>query len=213
MRNKLILLVTLLVILISGGAVYGYETELVTVEISLPFDSSTYNAKVASEYIDGKQLEPGEEFKFNSTVGERTIERGFVEGGVISRGRNGPVYSTDIGGGVCRMSTALYQAAKKTGLRVTERYSHSLPVPYADSDNDAAVAWGYKDLRFKNSTEYPIKINTKVDRGGIEVRLLHVKPDTKEIKIFDSGHELRCKRSSILHIFWPLILHTSLVNR
>ena len=114
------------------------------------------NAQRAAELINGTIIQPGELFSFNNVVGSRTVSRGFVESRIIVGNR----YQRGVGGGVCRTSTALYQAAKQAGLQINEVHRHSLPVGYAYRGQDAAVWFGTMDLKITNTKEYPIKILT-----------------------------------------------------
>ncbi|WP_165792042.1 VanW family protein, partial [Desulfocucumis palustris] len=75
----------------------------------------------------------------------------------------------DVGGGVCRLSTALHQAVMQAGLEVVERYNHSIPVSYASGEYEAAVSWPAGDYRFKNTLDRPVQIDTIASRDGIEV--------------------------------------------
>ncbi|OPX90829.1 MAG: Vancomycin B-type resistance protein VanW [Pelotomaculum sp. PtaB.Bin104] len=112
---------------------------------------SMYNARLAAERIDGTVLRPGEVFSFNAATGPRTEENGFTWG----LGFTG----SDMGSGVCRTATILYQAAREARLEVVERSTHvGGDVPYASHDDDAAVQWGVADLRIGNSYDFPVKI-------------------------------------------------------
>lgn len=177
------------VVLLSGGSCRAAETDLASVVLKVPADSGTYNAGVAARYINGTIVPPGKEFSFNRTVGIRTQERGFVEGPVVSRQGPRAVFASDVGGGICRLSTALYQAVKKAGLKVTEKHSHSLPVPYAVPGEDAAVAWPRWDFRFVNTSEYPVKICALASGDSIAVTLVRLLPDVLPAKVLFNGRE------------------------
>lgn len=140
---------------------------------------SQENAILAAEYLNGAIVYPGEVFSFNERVGNRTRERGFVDGGSIRMTEEGKKYVRDIGGGICRTSTALHLAIEDAGLEVVERNDHSLPVKYAPKGKDAAVAWKSLDYRFRNNTGKPIKL--KVEATGGDVGKIHV----KVVKILD----------------------------
>lgn len=106
-------------------------------------DGSIANARRALSLINGYILSPGETFSFNEVVGPRTYDRGFVNAPLI--------VGNGVGGGVCKASTALYQAAKAAGMTILERHNHSKSVPYARPGNDAMVS-GDCDNRFRNAT-------------------------------------------------------------
>lgn len=125
------------------------------VTLTYPVDEkyldSMYNARLAAERINGTVLQPGEIFSFNSATGPRTLKNGFKYG----LGFLGP----DVGSGVCRTATILYQAARAAGLEIVERHTHEGgDAPYASHEDDAAVQWNVADLKFKNSLSFPVKI-------------------------------------------------------
>lgn len=147
------------------------------------------NVALAAEKLDGAIVWPGGVFSYNRTVGERTYERGFVLGPVVVRGRNGWRYGLDVGGGVCRMSTALHHAVLKAGLKVVERHSHSIPVEYAEPGTDAAVNWGVWDYRFQNTTPYPVKIRASVQNGVLTADLYQAVPLNTNVHVLLDGRE------------------------
>lgn len=112
------------------------------------------NIRLAGDKISGTVLEPGESFSFNGTVGPRTVKNGFKNAKVIENGR----FVCGIGGGVCQVSTTLYNAALLAGLRVTEYHPHSLAVSYVKPSRDAMVSGEYCDLKFCNTTDCPVYI-------------------------------------------------------
>lgn len=112
------------------------------------------NIELAVKSINGKVIMPGEIFSYNETVGERTAVKGYKNAPVIENGKM--VYG--LGGGICQVSTTLYNAAIKAGLDIVERNHHSLPVHYISSGMDATVDYGNLDLKFKNNKKYPIYI-------------------------------------------------------
>ena len=106
------------------------------------------NIRQALSYINGYCLEPGETFSFNGVVGKRTTARGFKLATAYSSGD----VTKEVGGGICQVSTTLFNAAVKSDLKIVERHNHSLTVHYVDSGKDATVNWDSQDLRFKNTT-------------------------------------------------------------
>ncbi len=118
--------------------------------------ANVFNAGVAARYADGYILAPNSVFSFDQVVGERTAKRGFIIGYDI-------LDNLTIGGGVCRTSTVLYQAARGAGLEIIERHPHYLPVHYTPAGTDASVSWGTMDLCFKNNLGSPILI-----KAGLE---------------------------------------------
>ncbi|NLY42504.1 MAG: VanW family protein [Clostridiaceae bacterium] len=121
-------------------------------------ESRLNNINIASQKITGHIVQPGEVFSFNEVVGERTSERGFQKATAIIREEK--VYEE--GGGVCQVSSTLYNAALKAGMEIIERHSHSRDVHYIPQGQDAAVSYGYKDFKFRNTKDFPIRTEAYV---------------------------------------------------
>jgi hypothetical protein len=119
------------------------------------------NVERGCEAFNGLTVEPGKIVSFNTLVGPRTKKNGFHEAEEIVSGE----YTPGIGGGICQVSTTLYQAVIQAGLEVVERQNHGIPVNYTDKGSDATVADGRIDFRFKNNTDAPIYITAKVVNG------------------------------------------------
>jgi|AGTN01.3.fsa_nt_gi Uncharacterized vancomycin resistance protein len=117
-----------------------------------------HNIARAAELLDGTVVGPGGVFSFNSTVGPRTVERGFQTAHIIENGK----FIDGVGGGVCQVSTTLYNAALLAGADVTEVSRHSLPVSYVPLSFDAMVS-SRQDLAFFNPTKYNIYISAAAD--------------------------------------------------
>ncbi|MDE6441236.1 MAG: VanW family protein [Clostridia bacterium] len=130
--------------------VYG-DTKLLT-SFTTYFDGSNtdraHNIYLASQKINGCILNDGEEFSFNNTVGVRSEERGFRPAKIIENGE----FVEGVGGGVCQVSTTLYNAALRAGCAITEYHAHSLAVSYVPPSFDAMVSGTVYDLKFKNVT-------------------------------------------------------------
>ncbi len=112
------------------------------------------NIKLAMSFINGTCVAPGETFSFNQTVGERTGSRGFK----MATAYSGGDVTEQVGGGICQVSTTLFNAAVKADMEIVERHNHSLTVHYVDKGKDATVDWGHQDFRFKNNSEDNIYI-------------------------------------------------------
>lgn len=125
------------------------------------------NVRLAASRVSDIILAPGEEFSYNKIVGPRTAEKGFKMAHVYSNGR----IIDDYGGGICQVSSTLYNAVLKAGLRVTERRNHMFTVSYALPGLDATVSYGSIDFRFINNTDWPIKIvnNTNSSKVGFTI--------------------------------------------
>lgn len=126
---------------------YGMITSAVT-NASSSSSNRLNNIRLALSMINGTCLSPGETFSFNDTVGKRTTERGFKVATAYSAGE----VTEEVGGGICQVSTTLFNAAVKADLEIVERHNHSLTVSYVDKGKDASVNWSSQDLRFKNTS-------------------------------------------------------------
>lgn len=135
------------------AAQYGMITYAVT-NASSSSSNRLSNIKLALSLIDGYKLAPGETFSFNETVGQRTTERGFKVATAYSSGE----VTQDVGGGICQVSTTLFNAAVKADMEIVERHNHSLTVSYVDKGKDASVNWDSQDLRFTNTSDDDIYI-------------------------------------------------------
>ncbi|WP_169734744.1 VanW family protein [Desulfitibacter alkalitolerans] len=127
----------------------------------------TNNLRIATEALNGTIVAPGEVFSFNETVGPRTTERGY---------RPSPIYVGDnildgVGGGICQVSSTLYNAVLLADLQIIERRNHSLTVPYVELSRDATVAWGSIDFKFKNTTDSYIYIHGSIEKNKLAVEL------------------------------------------
>lgn len=163
------------------GIVDGYDTRIklgLMVSDPLPIaEYSTYfkpselnrteNLRLAAKALDGKRLAPGEQFSFNQTVGERTVEAGFKEAMIIE----GNVFTLGLGGGVCQVSSTLYNAAALAQLEIVERHHHSLTVGYVPPGQDATVAWPVLDFKFRNNTKDALVIRTSVEGNTLTIRI------------------------------------------
>lgn len=122
------------------------------------------NIRIAASLIDRITIQPYGEFSFNCTVGRRTAEAGFQSAKIIVNGE----YVRGVGGGVCQVSTTLYNAALKSGLEAVEFHPHSLCVSYVPPSRDAMVS-SESDLKLFNPHAFPVRVRTSVFEGGIKI--------------------------------------------
>jgi len=144
---------------------YGMITYAVTNASSSSSNRLT-NIRLALSSINGYCIKPGETFSFNEVVGKRTKDRGYK----IATAYSGGEVTEDVGGGICQVSTTLFNAAVKADLEIVERHNHSLTVGYVDLGKDASVSWNSQDLRFKNN-------------GTDSVYIVAVLTDDKRVRI------------------------------
>ena len=121
----------------------------------------TTNLILAANKINGMVLMPGEIFSYNKIVGERTIEAGYKEAPIYVSGK----VENGIGGGICQITTTLYNAVLYANLEVLQRSNHQFVPSYANASRDATVVYGNIDFQFKNNREYPIKLVCSVSNG------------------------------------------------
>ena len=125
-----------------------------TTNASFSNNNRLTNISVASKTISGTAIQPGETFSFNKTLGERTTKKGYKAAGALENG----MHTQQVGGGICQVSTTLFNAVAKAGLEIVERSPHSIPSVYVDLGKDAAVNWPNQDFKFKNTSLYPVYI-------------------------------------------------------
>lgn len=141
-----------------------------------------YNVELATKKINGTVIMPGENFSYNKTVGSRTIEAGWKEGTAYISGKVVP----SVGGGVCQVSSTLYNAALLANLEITERTNHTFTVDYVAASRDATVYYGSLDFCFKNARTYPIKIVATAKNGVCKISLYGIKEQVEYEVILQS---------------------------
>lgn len=123
------------------------------------------NIELAVAAINNQVVFPGEVFSFNKVVGKRTVKKGYMKAPEIVKGE----LIEGIGGGICQVSSTLFNAVDRSGVTMIERYSHSKHVPYVPPGRDATVSWYGPDFSFKNEYNQPILIRAKVVGGMVIV--------------------------------------------
>lgn len=141
------------------------------------------NISLAARSVNGYVLMPGETFSYNSTVGQRTAARGYKEAGVYLNGE----VTTGLGGGICQVSSTLYNAILLANLEIVERSNHTFKPTYVPAGQDATVSWGAPDFKFKNNRNYPIRITATAGNGSVSFNVYGLKTsDDYEVKIVSS---------------------------
>jgi vancomycin resistance protein YoaR len=126
-----------------------------------------HNVQLVARLIDGKLVAPGATFSFNQATGARTADKGFLEAPVIINGE----LTTGLGGGVCQVSTTVFNAAYEAGLRITARTNHALYISHYPQGRDATVNYPDVDLRFVNDTPHWLLLRTFVGSSSLVVDL------------------------------------------
>lgn len=127
----------------------------------------SHNILLSTLAINNQVVFPGETFSFNKVVGERTKDKGYKKAPVIVKGE----LAEDIGGGICQVSSTLFNAVSLRGIQMVERYSHSRAVPYVPPGKDATVSWWGPDFVFKNNYSHPILIKATSKDGKMEIHI------------------------------------------
>lgn len=135
----------------------------------------TTNLRLAAEKINGTVLLKGDEFSYNKIVGERTIAAGYKMAATFSNGK----VVDGLGGGICQISSTLYDAVVMANLKVTTRRNHQFVTSYLSGGKDATVVWGSQDFKFVNSRSYPIRITATVSGGVATVQVWGVKEEVE----------------------------------
>ncbi|MFR8080123.1 MAG: VanW family protein [Christensenellales bacterium] len=122
-------------------------------------DSRVFNIKKMCGLLSGSTIKPGETYSVNDTAGPRTVENGWQKAKGIENG----VYTDQAGGGICQVSTTLYNALLKADVEIVSRRPHSIPASYVKHALDAMITTGGSDLKFKNTTDWPMFLLLYVD--------------------------------------------------
>ena len=146
----------------------------------------TTNLKLAASKINGTVLMPGETFSYNKVVGARTIAAGYKEAPIYVSGE----VVDGLGGGICQITSTLYNAVVYANLDIVERTNHQFVPSYVTASRDATVVYGSLDFKFKNNKNYPIKINCSVSGGIANFQIFGLKQDDDydvEISSYETG--------------------------
>ena len=135
----------------------------------------TTNLRLAANKINGTVLLPNEEFSYNAVVGERTINSGYKMAATYS---NGAVVD-GLGGGICQISSTLYDAVVMANLDITTRRNHQFVTSYVPAGKDATVVWGSQDFKFVNSRKYPVRITATVQGGVATIQVWGIKEEVE----------------------------------
>ena len=137
-------------------------------------DRST-NLRIACQRINGKVLMPGETFSYNQTLGARTAAAGFKNGKVYEGGE----VVDGIGGGICQISSTLYNAVVMANLQTVERRNHQFVTSYVGPGRDATVVYGAIDYKFKNTRKYPVRLKASAVNGIATVTIYGIKEENE----------------------------------
>lgn len=140
---------------------FRYQVSTFSTNYDPGYTSRVNNLKLAASKINGKILKPGEVFSFNEVVGKRTVEAGYTNAPIFVNGQ----VEDGTGGGICQISTTLYNAVLLANLKIVDRRNHNYTTSYIAAGRDATVVYGAIDFKFQNNRKYPIKIEASVSGG------------------------------------------------
>lgn len=146
----------------------------------------TSNLKIATSKINGVILAPGEVFSYNKTLGKRTIDAGYKAAGTYIGGK----VVDDVGGGICQVSSTLYNAALLSNLDIVSRTNHGFTTSYSRPGRDATVYYGAIDFKFKNTNNYPIKIVASTSNGIQRVSIYGINEEKTTVKVTTHIHNV-----------------------
>lgn len=167
-----------------NGELGTYPTSLENKE-----ENTIYNIKLASEVINGIVVKPQDIFSFNKYVGPAEKADGYKESTIIANG----VFTDGYGGGICQVSSTLYNAVLLANLLIVERYNHSVygeATKYVPLGQDAAIFYKFKDLRFKNNSDHMIVIFSKVFRDTLRVSIFGGNEGKAEVEIISKDKKV-----------------------
>ena len=177
-----------------------YEDTLGTYTTSYGGSSASRvnNIALASNTISGIELLPGERFDFNKVVGQRTAARGYLPAPVYMIRDGETVSEIDYGGGICQVSSTIFCAINRAGLKVISRTSHSKDVSYVPKGMDATVSWGGPEFIFENSTNYPVRIFVSTGGSTLSVNVVgsKVTAPKADIQVQSDGESIVATRTS-----------------
>ena len=139
------------------------------------------NVVTAAKAIHGIVLAPGEEFSYNKALGPRTVENGYKAAPAYIGGQT----VDEVGGGICQDSSTLYMAVLRANLEIVARTNHMYTVGYVPNGMDATVVYNAIDFKFKNNTDYPIRILAQVENRKLTVRVMGTKVTPFTVKLFN----------------------------
>ena len=154
----------------------------------------SHNIALAAKTINGTILLPGETFSYNRILGNPSKENGYKLGTAYVGGKVVDSY----GGGICQVSSTLYNSVLYANLEIVQRYNHSYVVSYVPAGRDATVSYGGKDFQFKNSRNFPIKIVASAKNGVVSVSVMGIKEE-KEYEVVLTSKVLSTTTRSVIY--------------
>jgi vancomycin resistance protein YoaR len=137
------------------------------------------NVELAADWLNNEKVSPGEIFSFNAVLGKRTKAKGYKKAPIIIKTKEGPKKGSGVGGGICQISSTLYNAVITDGIEIIERHPHSKKVVYVPQGQDATVSYNSKDFKFRNDKGNQIMIKVIVIKNKLTVKILENQNKTR----------------------------------
>ncbi len=168
---------------ITSDTILGYGLDTLLGSYRTNFNANvtdrSFNIRVAASALDNIFIAPGEKVSFNDVVGPRSSEAGYKTAKVIVNNE----FVDGLGGGVCQVSTTLYNAVLLAGLEVVTRSNHSLPVTYVPAGRDATVSYDSLDFVFRNNTDKYLYLKTYVEGGTLGIKIFGNSAYKKDVRL------------------------------
>ena len=150
-----------------------------TTQFNAANKNRSQNIILSSNAINGTVLMPNDVFSFNDRVGPRSRDRGYLDAPVIFKGE----LVEGLGGGVCQVSSTIYNSVLMSNLKIVERVNHSIPSTYVPKGLDATVSYGVLDFKFQNTLSQPVYIESNVHGNQLTIKIYGLKTDNRVVKI------------------------------
>lgn len=166
----------------------GAEVVIATFTTSVLSQDSSVRANIAlaSSKLNGVVVQPGATFSFNETVGEASAANGYLSGRVLYA----DTVAYEPGGGVCQVSSTLFNALLLSGFTIVERHRHNQPVRYVEPGLDATIRYGKKDLRMKNIHDFPVCIYTEMNDSSLNIIIRASRKPAQSYEVFTEVEEI-----------------------
>ena len=158
-----------------GTEAFPDQLSIFTTRYDVSDVNRTTNLRIACQKLDGKVVMPGEVFSYNKALGPRTAAAGYKNAKVYEAGQ----VVDGIGGGICQISSTLYNAILMANLEAVERSNHQFVTSYVSAGRDATVVYGVLDFKFKNTRKYPIRISASEKNGIATVAIYGIKEENE----------------------------------
>jgi vancomycin resistance protein YoaR len=209
--KRLIILICSLLAVFTAGSVfsdsaYNIVLSSYTTSVAEQEQPVKTNIMIASSKLSGVEIPAGKVFSFNETVGEGSAANGYLSGRVLYQDRA----AYEAGGGICQVSSTLFNALLLAGCVIVERHRHAYPVTYVPLGLDATIRYGKKDLRIKNPHQHSIFINTSMNNSTLLITIksaggipgsyeIYTDEETVKIPFEESGR--RVKPGATIYVY------------